>query len=106
MNKRAILAALPLALGLAACDSTPDANEGDATAATATDDALATDTSIVPPAAANPGDATGTMTAKQLDTTAENMEEQADRVEPTNEAEADRLEAQAKALQDARDARK
>ena len=110
MKKIALFAALPFALGLAACgDSTPDAADGTATTAadaTMTDDAMATDTSAVGPTDTTPGaNATDTMGAKALDTTAENLEEQADKVEPVNEAEADRLEAQAKALQEKRDAK-
>ena len=43
MKKLVLFAALPFALGLAACgDSTPDAADG-----TATDDAMATDTSAL-----------------------------------------------------------
>lgn len=113
MKKFAILSALPFALTIAACDSTPEAADGDATAATATasDDAMAADTSMVGPTDTTPAaNATDGMTQAQqaevADETAENLEERADRVEDTNEAEADRLEAQAKALQKERDAKR
>jgi hypothetical protein len=109
MNKLTLLAALPFALGVAACDKTPEAADGTATDAAvvaASDDAMAADTSVVGPTDTKPGAAaTDTMSAKALDTTAENLEKQADAVEPTNEVEADRLEAQAKALQEKRDAK-
>lgn len=107
MKKLALIAALPFSLGLAACDSTPDAADGDVTAVTATDDAMAADTSMVPPGDTAPaGNDVDRMNAKQLDTTAENIEEQTDRIEDTDEHAAEHLEAEAKRLQDARDAKK
>lgn len=107
--KTLALAALPFALGLAACaDSTPEtAADGDMTSVEATDDMMATDTSAVGPTDTTPAaNSAGSMTEKQLDTTAENLEERADRIEDVNEAEADRLEAEAKRLQNERDAKR
>lgn len=116
MKKIAMAAAFPLALALSACgaDRTDDAAQGDATAATASqDDALATDTSAVGPTDTTPratpaGSATAGLTPEQraevADETAEDLEERADAVEDVNEAEADRLEAEAKRLQRERDA--
>jgi hypothetical protein len=52
MNKSVMFFALPLALGLAACDSTPEA-DGSAAIDTSGND-LATDTSVVPPTDTDP----------------------------------------------------
>ena len=113
MKKIALIAALPFALGLAACDSSPDtAADGDATAMDAEGDMTTTDTSVVAPQDTSGTAAAGTGTGEtnaqaieRLDETAEDLEERADRIEDTNEAEADRLEARAKTLQNERDAR-
>jgi len=108
MKKIALIAALPFALALAACgDSTPEAADGDATTAEATDDAMATDTSAVGPTDTTPAGRreTNDETVERLDETAEDLEERADDIESTNEAEADRLEAEAKRLQKERDVR-
>ena len=109
MKKLALVADLPFALGLAACgDSTHEVAEGDMTAAEATDDAMATDTSAVGPTDTTPAGSamTDAQEAEIADETAENLEERADRVEDVNEAEADRLEAEAKRLQEERDAKR
>ena len=97
MKKIAILAALPVMLGAAACGDRVDSSDSAAVEAEPVTPVVAAPVEDNPAAGSESGDDTGEQ-SEMLDETVEDAEEQGDSAEDANDVEAGQLEAETEAV--------